>query len=305
MSYLRRALRNVWTAVVMSGMCWCQSVEPPAPSILAGRVVGQLDGKPIKGAVVQLHNSSSGFPMPGAAFSGRTSTTSENGAYAFSNVEPGNYRLLVQREGYTPGVYGGRYLPGAIVEVAASQSWKNLDIEMSPHGSISGVVTNADGQAAQRVHVSALRIGFASGRRSFTPYSFTDTDAEGSFMLKGLPAGRYSIRVDQGAGLRVAGSADKRQRGVLEQTIARTYYPNAETIEAAIPVPVDPGAEVTGIRVRRKARRDVPCYGSRGLGRTCGTGERVCACAGDDIMGCQCHYPAAHGGGSTRRVVHF
>src|SRR5262249_31211047 len=59
-----------------------------------------------------------------------TTTTEDDGRFAFQNVRPGRYRVVVTRSGY--------YRAPITVTVAAGQPSRDLQLSMTPTGSISG-----------------------------------------------------------------------------------------------------------------------------------------------------------------------
>src|SRR6185295_17394795 len=85
-------------------------------------------------------------PNPADAF---YATTGSDGAFRFSNLRPGKYRLLAAHPDgtYYPAEYGQRNPrgPGYDFSIEDVQSMK-IRIDMAPMASVSGHVTGADGK---------------------------------------------------------------------------------------------------------------------------------------------------------------
>src|SRR5262245_16037422 len=113
----------------------------------AGQLTGVLGGTLGAGQVQQLQ------VMMTAAQT--QAVTDDNGRFTFTGVEPGDYRISVEREGYVRQDYGQRSFnsPGTIVSVAAGQRLTNIDFQMIPGGSISGRIFNEDGEPVANVNV--------------------------------------------------------------------------------------------------------------------------------------------------------
>jgi hypothetical protein len=83
------------------------SAHAQTTAILSGRVTN-AKGEPLPNTAVSLHKSRSG---PGSRWhmSYYSTRTNENGEYAFLQLEPGTYRMLIgiissAEDGYIPGI---------------------------------------------------------------------------------------------------------------------------------------------------------------------------------------------------------
>lgn len=82
-------------------------VADAARGVITGAIVDAVHGHPIQGATVVLQPDVAGvFPGPatgsGFAASARTATSDSSGAYRFTGLPPGVYRLYVSRYSYRP-----------------------------------------------------------------------------------------------------------------------------------------------------------------------------------------------------------
>ena len=79
------------------------------PGAVVGTVVDAGTSERLRGAVVTLERRAAGdvalrVARSGIWGAGRTAITGSDGRYAFTNIEPGSYRLMVRRLGYRPAV---------------------------------------------------------------------------------------------------------------------------------------------------------------------------------------------------------
>jgi hypothetical protein len=112
-------------------------------------------------------------------------TTEDDGRFAFRNVAPGRYRLTVTRRGYTR--------PPMTITLAAGQPAEDIQLNMSPAGSISGRVFDADGHPLGNVEIKAMTASYPEGIRSLTPVQSVLTNDLGEYRLFWLAPGRYYV----------------------------------------------------------------------------------------------------------------
>jgi protocatechuate 3,4-dioxygenase beta subunit len=223
-----------------------------------GRVASQLDGTPLAGATIGLRKvADAGFataPDPNEA--AYTSQTGADGRYIFSGIEPGSYRIYADRPGYLRRFYGARanaaMSPGTVVEIAAGQTMKDMDLEMNRPGTITGLVRDEEGEPVPEAQVQAMSVWYEDGLREILPLGVVKTDLNGNFALRSLLPGRYYICVEQKLPSRIAGASTTGQREAVENMLGRTCYPEAGSPRDAIPVDVRSASSVDSIELRMK-----------------------------------------------------
>ncbi|HYL76417.1 MAG TPA: carboxypeptidase-like regulatory domain-containing protein [Bryobacteraceae bacterium] len=241
--------------------------EAPKKAHIEGRVLSLSDGTPLAGASVRVKAVVAGFesaPDPNeSVYSGQAGA---GGQYIFEGVAPGSYRIYADQPGYVRRFYGATSVttlsPGTVVQVAAGQTLKNLDVELAPQGSISGHVRDENDEPVRDASATALRMWYEDGHRELLPLSSADTDVDGGFTLRSLPPGKYYIRVEQKAPPRVAGAPGAgQQREAMPTMLRRTFYPDAEVAENAAPLTLTSGTAVRGIDFHLKRAKLVAVRG--------------------------------------------
>ncbi|MCU7837442.1 MAG: carboxypeptidase-like regulatory domain-containing protein [gamma proteobacterium symbiont of Taylorina sp.] len=129
--------------------------------------------------------------------------TDANGYYTVPGLSNGDYYLHFEKEesiylsqGYTneiPFTYGNIDYKTAI-RIRSGQNFKNIDIQLTLAGSISGRVTDTDGHGISGVYVFAdTWNGSFFDRQSSIPL----TDANGYYTVPGLSSGDYYLHFEE------------------------------------------------------------------------------------------------------------
>jgi protocatechuate 3,4-dioxygenase beta subunit len=161
-----------------------------SPGVIRGRITAADSGRPLRRARIRLL-------APGLG-SDRQPTTSTDieGRYQFADVQPGRYRLAVDRAGYLPLEYGQRRPRelGRSVEVRAGETVEKVDVALPRMSVISGRITDETGEPIEGVTVYAVRTLFFAGARRDVPVASAQTDDSGEYRLRRLAPGTYAVR---------------------------------------------------------------------------------------------------------------
>lgn len=155
---------------------------------LRGRVTNS-DGEPVVGAKVALVDAEMDpgmrmiFNLGGAAAGGSTDsdTTTEDGFFTISGVASGAYELSVKATGYGP-------YRGESFDVSESQQLDALDVVLDRGLEVSGRVADVAGNPVAGAKITVSRF------RPEMTRSETTSKADGSFLIRGLAEGQYSVR---------------------------------------------------------------------------------------------------------------
>jgi len=123
--------------------------------------------------------------------------TDSQGRFRIESVEPGNYHLQAERQGFLEGHYGGGFTGSAVqLQLSAGQDLFDLNIALTPQAVIAGHVTDPDGDIWTHVHVNVFRSVWTHGRRQIQGWSSGNVNDRGEFRIGDLPPGRYYLRAD-------------------------------------------------------------------------------------------------------------
>jgi hypothetical protein len=166
-----------------------------AKAMIQGIVIRAGTGQPLKGARISFRRVGGDQNPQNPLTSTRTPvTTDATGRFTVTGVDPGEYRISAERDGYIRQEYGQRTTTGsgAIVSVSGGQRLE-LQFQMLPAGVISGRVSDEQGEPAARITVQAFAYQYVGGKRSLVQAGNTQTNDIGEYRLFWLPPGEYVV----------------------------------------------------------------------------------------------------------------
>ena len=131
-----------------------------------------------------------GYSITATGVKGGVGTTTSNpvtGAYTVTGLATDSYTVSCKDSRHT---YAGQDYPSPVL-VNASGETGHINIILSPGGSITGKVIDANGNPLNRMIVLARQSGAASYD------SYDSTDANGSFTIGGLSNGTYDVATNR------------------------------------------------------------------------------------------------------------
>lgn len=177
-------------------LSWAQqpAAEPERPASIVISVAS-TSGEPLEGVTIQLMAAvlnERGI----AGRNGQSVVTDAEGRYTVTDLEPGLYMMFARHPEYVPVSYGASdalmrpepftLKPGE--ELAAA-------IQMFPAGSVSGRVTDEEGNPIAGYRARVERVAYYDGIRRLGPVAATVTDDNGDYLVENVPPGRFYIRV--------------------------------------------------------------------------------------------------------------
>jgi len=254
-------VRPVLTGIFCACLATAQAPQAPTTARIEGQV-RTVAGAPVPKATIQLVSSANGLnpamlisPLDGSsALSGQTTTTDESGKFVLENVPPGrNYRLSAMRPGYLTGFYGTRSSanPPVLLTLKPGETMRDLVIEMLEQGTVTGRVTDADGDSIAGALVTISQPRYNRGVLQMASIAAQTTDDRGMYRFANLNPGRYYVVASDQTNRK--GEAESSFKSG-QQANVRTYYPSAEDVREASPIDV-PGsrAQSSDIVMRRTA----------------------------------------------------
>jgi hypothetical protein len=234
--------------------------ETKKPGSIAGIVVNAKTGEPIRRANLTLHptNMPGMMAAPYAAPAAPYAVSSDpEGKFRIDNIEPGNYRLMAERQGFVRYQYGARTrsMVGTTLTIAPGQAMANLRLEMIPQAIITGRVLDEEGEPLARVQIQVLRQQFYQGRKRLMPGGGAQSDDTGAFRVADLAPGRYWIKAIYRGDMMMFGQAPRNTGDQPEMSYVETYYPGTIDESGATPIDVTAGQELPGLDIRMQKAR--------------------------------------------------
>ena len=231
-----------------------QSPENQAPEtkpedrcVIEGQVFSAATGEPIKRANLILRRAdlspNSGMPTS------YSTATDAGGSFAMKDLDPGKYRLSVNRTGFVSVEYGARAFlrQGTTLTLATGQHLQGVNFRLTPHAVIIGRVVDEDGEPLANAQVQAMRYRFFQGRKQLQPFGSGSTNDLGEYRMFGLAPGRYFLSATYRANMMYEGSVDRSANQQPDQDYVPTYYPGTTDPSSASPQDVSAGAHIQGI----------------------------------------------------------
>jgi len=155
------------------------------PSSIAGTVIKQRGSEPLKKVLVQViaENQKEGGNY--------TASTDADGHFHIDDVEPGRYRIFLERSGFIAVNDRGQKADMNVFTIKAGQAVENVFFRMLPTAVISGRITDEDGDPMPDVRVIAEIK--KPGRIKHESVATAATNDLGEYRLAGLFPGQYLI----------------------------------------------------------------------------------------------------------------
>jgi protocatechuate 3,4-dioxygenase beta subunit len=224
------------------------AVNPADPCTVQGVVLKADTGEPLRKAMVEMWQEG-GPSQP-------TDTTSDNmGRFELKNIEPGRYRLSVQRSGYVRQEYGQTNPegPGSYLTLSPGQKISDITIQLIPAAVITGHVYDEDGEPVQGAQVSTFRYVYGNGQRELAHAGEGRTNDLGEFRIYGLAPGRYIVGAEKQPRLLAPLKA--------EPGYVPIYYPGVPDAERAAPIAVSAGEEFSSVDITLQTTHTVTLRG--------------------------------------------
>jgi len=201
--------------------------KEPAKCTVAGQVVQEPGGRPIRKASLQL------VPREQEDDTTYTADTDAEGHFKIDNIKPGQYTLSAQHSGF---LSAGKHRRGRSLTLDPGQELKDLVLRLQPSAVVTGKILDNDGDPVQGVTVVAHRY---TGSRYRNFGLSANTNDLGEYRISNLDPGRYLISANPERQT----FQSREVEGNKKPIPYITYYPGATDKAQAVPVDVHAGDE--------------------------------------------------------------
>lgn len=198
---------------------------------VSGSVINAATGEPIPRALVQLNAN----PQ-------RTELSGPDGRFEFQGIPPGVGILTASKPGFFNAQETGLQRTAnayPLIQIG-KDSTSELKVNLMPSGSITGHVTDANGEPLEGVQVRAIYHQLADGLYRWEDRASANTDDNGLYRLSGLIPGQYDVATVSRSTHQLA-SADRPINQNYDDVYPGIYYPGAAELSSATPLLVAAG----------------------------------------------------------------
>lgn len=241
------SLLTLVLATIVVAQAASRSPQTLSTAVVEGLVIKEPGGEPVKKAIIEL------LAQDQKQGGNYTAVTAADGTFHIDNVAPGRYHLFAERTGYVESTDHGGRVDGRILTIASGQYLKDIQIRFAAAATVTGRVTDEDGDPLENAEVAVLRRTFSSGHGRLQQVGAERTNDLGEYRVPNLPAGSYYISVNPPPDFKSlidaenSPGSDKRnsdrnseQPSTSYQTV---YYPGTSDRSQAEPIQLHPGDE--------------------------------------------------------------
>ena len=157
--------------------------QEPERAVIEGSVINVQTGRTIPRATVNL------VGMKGA---GSKSTRADgSGHFIFQYVEPGEYKLMAERQGFFSDEHRREYQP--VFEISASQHLQNMPVRLMPTAVVSGEIVDEYNDPLQNVEIRLFAKRMRLGQMYLSRAGTSTTDDRGQYRIPDLRPGKYYV----------------------------------------------------------------------------------------------------------------
>lgn len=232
----------------------CASVVLPPHALaqaggyrIAGKVVSSTSGAPLSKARVTIAS------VPNLSEK-ESLVTSDDGAFAFTNVPAGKYALEAARRGFITSAYDAHENFSTAIVTGGEVDSEHLVFRLTPQAVITGRVFDEAGDPVRKASVSLYRQDQNTGVGLTHTIASARTDDRGTYEFAELPAGTYFLSAYAKPWYALHPPSVPKPDGSVESpdapqpfdvTYATTYYPDALDSDDATPIPLRGGERLS------------------------------------------------------------
>jgi uncharacterized protein (DUF2141 family) len=157
-----------------------QQTQQPGTGVIAGTVVTEGSGNPVRRARVTL----TAPELRGS----RSMTTTDEGAFSFTALPAGRYNLSASKPGYVNITFGAKRpgRPGTPIQLIDGQKMEKASISLPKGAVVTGVVMDESGEPSPGTQVRVMRAVMRTGEKTYEQSGQDQTDDRGIYRIYGL-----------------------------------------------------------------------------------------------------------------------
>jgi protocatechuate 3,4-dioxygenase beta subunit len=224
-------------------------MKPEDRCAIEGQILNATTGEPVKKANLILRRADVA-PATGIFPTSYTTVTDAAGNFSMKDIDPGKYRLSVNRTGFVGGEYGARgpMRPGTTLSLDPKQHLPGIVFRLTPHAVIVGRVVDEDREPVVHAQVQTMRYRYNQGKKQLVPFGTGITNDLGEYRIFGQAPGRYFISATYRGGMMMEMmSEDRSGNRQPDEDYAPAYYPGTTDPATAATVNVAAGAQLRGL----------------------------------------------------------
>jgi len=257
------------TAALVCVFLWMQSPQPTKPptASIEGYVRRAGTGEPVFKARVVLSGGSvnTGYATGGPVAVARlsvvpagptggptTATTDRTGHFVFAGLEAGRYTLLAYANDYVRQGYRQREpnVPPTPIILSAGQQFKDVVLEMTPTGTVSGRIFDEDNMPLVNADVALEGLAYDNdGQRTPRVAQQVRTNDLGEYRLYWVTPGKYFLRADFNGAPMPMMQTPNQFMGPGNDNYAPVYYPGTADISSATQIEILPGTQMNAMDI--------------------------------------------------------
>jgi carboxypeptidase family protein len=242
-------MKRVLTIAIILCTSLLASAQDSAPAAktasIAGTVIKDPGSQPLKKVLIQVVAEGQGESY--------TASTDTEGHFRVEGVVPGRYSIFLERTGFVGINNRGRKSDVNVVSVQSGQSLEDLLFRMLPTATITGRITDEDGDPMSGVRMFALRK--KPGKSMRESVSSNATNDLGEYRLAGLFPGQYTILAMPPPDFRDYEKASEKSPSTAAENGRSAESPDTRYLSTYYPGTNDP-AQAAAVEV--KAADEIP-----------------------------------------------
>jgi 5-hydroxyisourate hydrolase-like protein (transthyretin family) len=220
--------------------------QQPAPDQIGGRVVSEIDGRPIMHATITLTNLKN-------EQTAATTTADDDGRFRFGPIAPGKYRMTGSATHYLTAAYLDHGGFSTAIVTGAGLATNSLLLPLAPVSAISGHILDDTGEPVQHAMVTLYRENL-TGSKHIARFRNAQTEDDGEYEFTGLPRGRYFLSASGTPWYAVHPPLDRADANAtyramvdpaLDVAYPTMFYPDALDSDGATPLIIRGGDQLT------------------------------------------------------------